>query len=638
MAYHLKLSGFSGGFVGVDVFFVISGYLITGHLIGDLVEGRGVRLADFYAGRVRRILPAATATIVLTMVAGLILQNPLDFSETAGEDARSSALFVSNIWFWLQSTDYLAEAGSPSLFQQFWSLSAEEQFYFVWPILFGLIAWVVACSAGSAAAIKRSLVVCLAALVAASFALSVNASMSDPSAAFFLLQNRGWEMGLGALLALVSVRVGSLLGAGSAWLAALGLGAIVFSIFVYSSSTRWPGAAAALPVVGTVLVIGAGIHDDRSPVGSLLALRPMKAVGRYSYSIYLWHWPLVVLIAEPLNYSTTAVVGVASLTAVLAIASFWLVENPARSSGLLARRTNLTLLAGLGLVGLAVVASFIPVVLGPRLDTGQLSGSALHEPGSPIVVTEFVPADLDPKLSDGTSVDDPNAERNIDCELLERCASGPTDAPVRIVVFGDSHAGHWAPSIERIATDRGWRYDRLTKGGCSVYKFNDEGCANWLGARWLDIGEIQPDILVIASRYDGDVDMAARMSEALVNAPPETKVVLLSDTPESTEVVPRCLAENLEDVVRCEPQWPNPAVEEVNSVLADVAEASGAYFADLTEIMCTTDRCPAIAGNILVYRDRNHITTALRRIARVRRGRPAAPGSVSRSCGGIEVG
>ena len=557
----------------------------------------------------RRILPAATATIVATVAAAVVFQNPLD-SRLTGEDAGSSALFLSNIWFWSQSTDYLAEARNLSLFQQFWSLSLEEQFYILWPIVIGVVTWGVVRVARVTSTVRRWLFGCLLLLVAVSFVLSVRASVENPVAAFYLLHNRWWELGVGALLALAAHRVGPSFARWATPIALVGILGIVVPISLYDVTMRWPGYAATVPVFGTALVIAAGIQNDRLPVGKLVGCYPLQVIGRYSYSIYLWHWPLVVLIAEPRGYDPASSIAVTLLTAALAVASFHLIERPFRTSRLLQTSTNLSIAVGAVLVSVGVLASFTPAVFEPHLDTGRESGAEAHATGESIVPTEFVPSDLVPRLVDGTSENDPNAARNVDCDELGDCTSGDPNAAFRVVIFGDSHADHWAPALKSYAETKSGRFDRLTKGGCGTFKVEQKGCSAWLEARWMDIQAIHPDVLVLANRYQGDLEGAASMAEVVGQAPNGTRVVIFSETPDGPEIVPACLAENLENVRVCEHPWPNDTVGKVNSSLEQVAKQTGATFIDLTSILCTVDRCPSIAGNVLVYRDRNHLTTS----------------------------
>jgi peptidoglycan/LPS O-acetylase OafA/YrhL len=622
VAYHLQVRGFSGGFSGVDVFFVISGYLITGHLVSEAAQGRGIGFRDFYARRARRILPVATVVIIATLLAGAWSQNPLDFAQTTPADARSAALFFSNVRFASLSTDYLADALGGSLFQQFWSLSVEEQFYLLWPTLMFVV---VAGLAGRRRSVRRPTAVALGLVIAGSFALSVVASRDDPIPGFFLLRSRAWELAVGALLAVGAQQIGRVVRPVRSGVAVVGLGGIVFAIVAYGHATTWPGVAAAVPVIGTAMVIAAGIDSSDSLVARGLALRPMQAIGRCSYSIYLWHWPLALLIAEKQGYSTAAAILVAGLTYLLAIGSYGLIEHPVRSSAWLRSNTIASLAMGLGLIVLAVAESFLAALFVPDFDTGRASGAAPHVAGAPPEPTDFVPSDLEPPLIDGTALVDPSAERNIDCGDVGQCSYGDPAADVHVVLFGDSHVGQWAGAIEVLAETEGWHVDRLTQGGCSTFAPSTgpatgvgPGCRTWQEDRWGDIQEMQPDLLILANhsqpQFDGDPQVWERgVEEALTRAPQGTAVAVLAETPVAAERVPQCLAVHLDEVAPCEPEWPTELNVAINERLAGMTRAAGAAFVDLNPILCLDERCPAVAGNLLVYQDRDHITTTFSR-------------------------
>ena len=612
VAYHLHLTGFSGGFVGVDVFFVISGYLITSHLVRDAAAGRRVRFREFYARRARRILPAATVGLVATIGAAMVWQNPLQLAQTTGADARSAALFFANVRFESQATDYLAEAGGVSLFQQFWSLSVEEQFYLLWPTLM-MVA--VLFAARATRSIRKSAAIVLAALVAGSFGVSWYASLHDPIPAFYLLQSRAWEMGVGALLAVAGTHVARVCRPLGGSLALVGAAGILGAIVLYSTSTTWPGVAAVVPVVGTAMVIAGASETRTGSVARLLAVPPMQIVGRYSYSIYLWHWPLVVLIVGTAP-SLAKSVAVVAATAVLAAASFHFVEHPVRRSPWLRAQTNVSLCLGLVLILVAVAASFLPKLFEPALDAGRPSTAPAHMLGAPPVPTDFVPSDIVPRLVDGTSSVDPFAERNVECLELGQCVYGDPDADARVVLFGDSHAGQWAPALADVATSHGWRVDRLTRGGCSSLTATGvPACGAWVRREWDQIEALDPDLVVVSNASDGQFRQAPgpwedRARATLRQVPDGLPLAVLSETPRAAESVPECLSEHLRDVSPCEPTWPAPRTVAINDRLASLAGESGATFVDLTPTLCLAERCPAVAGNVLVYRDAHHVTTA----------------------------
>jgi peptidoglycan/LPS O-acetylase OafA/YrhL len=341
--YHCFHAPFTGGFVGVDVFFVISGFLITNLLLHENTRNARISISRFYARRVRRILPAATLVVLATVLAtyywlGFIAGNQI------ADDAKWTAVFTANIHFGLLGTDYLGSQLPPSPLQHMWSLGVEEQFYLVWPGLFLVLVLLVRGERH-----RNALAATLLGIIGASLAWSVIQTRSNGTWAYFSPFTRAWELALGALvavLATVAARVRP------SWLIELlslcGIGGIVVSALVFNSSTHYPGSAVALPVISTALLIATGCANPRTLVGRALAVRPMQWIGARSYSLYLWHWPFLTIAAEYLGHGLSATQNTGLLLLALAATAitYRLVENPVRHAHVLARRTGLTLAIG----------------------------------------------------------------------------------------------------------------------------------------------------------------------------------------------------------------------------------------------------------------------------------------------------
>ncbi|MDO9354042.1 MAG: acyltransferase, partial [Solirubrobacteraceae bacterium] len=286
---HSWPQAFSGGFVGVDVFFVISGFLITGHLVREVQRSDRISLIGFWARRVRRILPAAMLVLAVVIVATLAVV-PESRWDTFLHEMRASGLYVQNWQLAGSATDYFAAAeGTQSPVQHYWSLSVEEQFYLVWPLLLG----------GAALFLRGpyrrpGLVMLMGGVAAVSLAYSIAETSSDPAAAYFVTPTRVWEFALGGLLSLLPVAAGhERRRAVVSW---VGLLAIAVAVARYDDATAFPGYAALLPVLGTVAVVWAGLPRAPWSPSRLMAARPVQVVGGVSYSLYLWHWPLLILL------------------------------------------------------------------------------------------------------------------------------------------------------------------------------------------------------------------------------------------------------------------------------------------------------------------------------------------------------
>ncbi|MBV8463641.1 MAG: acyltransferase, partial [Acidimicrobiales bacterium] len=293
--YHAGLPGLSGGYVGVDVFFVISGFVITGVLLRERSATGRTSLAHFYARRSRRILPAATLVIVVTVVAAYAVLGIAAGNQTA-VDARWATVFLANFHFAAAGTNYLNAHQLPSALQNFWSLAIEEQFYLVYPTVF-LLVWRLRWRTPP----RVRLLFGLGAVVFVSFLLSVAQTATDPATAYFSPFTRAWELALGAMVALATDRLVRLPAPIAAVLTWVGLGAVFFAAVAFGANTAYPGSAVAIPVVGTALVIAGGAAVPAAGAELLLGRRPFGWLGRLSYSLYLWHWPILILAAESAN-------------------------------------------------------------------------------------------------------------------------------------------------------------------------------------------------------------------------------------------------------------------------------------------------------------------------------------------------
>ena len=368
--FHADLPGVGGGFVGVDVFFVISGFLITGLLWREVSTTGTVGLRRFYGARARRLLPASATVGVITMIGAAVLIPPLQ-ARAVIYDGIASALYVSNFWFIEQQVDYFAgHLSSP--FQHYWSLSLEEQFYLLWPPMMIGTAWLIRHARrrtrAHAPSSHRPYLVVLALVAAVSFALSLAVTYLLPAAAFFSLPTRAWQLAVGGLVALTAVQWRRLPLQAAAIAGWAGLGVILWACTRLSAATLYPGIAALLPVLGAALVIGAGCAAPSQGCGRVLALSPMRAIGRVSYSWYLWHWPVLLLASaspgHPLGLAGR--LAAALVSGGLAVVTLRFIENPLRFAAPIRRSA----LASLALGGAATaVAVCVGVALLVSLPT-----------------------------------------------------------------------------------------------------------------------------------------------------------------------------------------------------------------------------------------------------------------------------
>ncbi|HEY1446371.1 MAG TPA: acyltransferase family protein [Acidimicrobiales bacterium] len=680
VAYHCGLP-VPGGYVGVDVFFVISGYLITSLLWKELSSEGRVSFAGFYARRARRLLPSAVLVIVVTLLVSIAVTGPL-MATAVAKDAVACALYVGNYRFAFQATNYLSSQGPVSPLQNYWSLGVEEQFYVLWPALL-FVAFVVGrrvLGGGRgggrgrhrrvAPAARPGPVLFVLALVAAlSFWSCVYLTHANQPWAFFSLPTRAWELALGGFLAL-AVREGRRL---PTWAAALlgwaGLAAVGWSLFAFNAQTVFPGPAALIPVAGTGLALVAGTRATRLGPSALLGTPPMRAVGTVSYTWYLWHWPVLILapyvVGHALDLPQKVGLGLCSL--LLAVVTTVLVEQPARRSAWLSAQRTRSLLAGAGIsLGAAAMAVVVVIEVPPPVGTGSAAVTHLSAAQNPRTRTATsdtvppavaaaagldaqvnqhvyqslanpdVPANLKPSLSDAAS-DLPVPEDN-GClngytdASVHTCAYGDTGSATSIVLFGDSHALQWFPAIDTLANQQNDAVVVMTKATCppidiSVYNptlgRTYTECDKWKKAELARMASLQPAVVILGfSREYGIpddhvvVDSQAWLSGlskmiTTIEGSTGARVVLMGDDPYPQQSVPQCLSVNLSNTPACSiprhyPYYNPGGIGQEQAV----ASSTGAGYVDTDPWFCISTTCTVIVGNLLVYRDDNHITAS----------------------------
>jgi len=523
LLYHAAVPGFAGGYVGVDVFFVLSGFLITGLLLREVRRTGTISLPTFYARRARRLLPASALVLLVTIVASAFMLPPLRVPDVAG-DTASAALYVSNMRFAFQATDYLQAELAPSPVLHFWSLSVEEQFYLFWPAIVLLVA-------RGRADPGRRIGIAAGAIAIVSFGMSLWLTQANQPWAFFSLPTRAWELGLGAFLAIGATQLARIPDRPAAVLAWVGLAMVALSGVVLNTGTPFPGVAALLPTVGSALVIAGGFRQAAFAPGRWLSMAVPRFLGRISYSLYLWHWPVLILPAVALDTKLPWWArGALVLVAIgLAAATQRWVEDPLRHGrriGTLPRR-NLAMAGALSLVvatvSLGIGTSTANALAGSASTDATadeqaldeiLAGGAARSPAAPTPTATIPPASPgatpdpgataspaappptspDPGATPGPPVLPPTpggpvpaglrpsiGEARTDfplpwddgCHVRQedtisgRCTYASTSSSTTIVLAGDSHALSWFPAVNRLATERGWRLVNLTKSYCA---------------------------------------------------------------------------------------------------------------------------------------------------------------------------
>ena len=448
--FHFGVPGFSGGFVGVDVFFVISGYLITS-IIWRQREASRFSFVEFWARRARRILPALFVMMAAVLAVGWFLMAPKDYEEL-GRSVRYQVMFVSNLLF-MRQEGYFDAASDLKPLLHTWSLAVEEQFYFVFPLLLTLL-----CSR------FKHWRLALFSLLLVSFGLSVWAVAQHPEKAFFLLPMRAWELLAGAMLAIAPASQKRLTPAAAQGISLLGMGLILVAVFGYDNSTPFPGAAALLPVLGVVALIWANEHQS-TWVGRVLSTRLMVGLGLISYSWYLWHWPVFVFgsYAGAEEFGPVLTGGLIALTLILGYLSWRFVETPFRERRILAGRRQILVAAGLGILVLGIAGQALRWTDGLP---SRLSEQALQYARA----SEWRPELMACITDDKSPADTPFC----------RYGRSPA-APAQLLVWGDSHATALIPALEDSARQHGVNVMLASSAGCLPLEGLEHGtrCAEY---------------------------------------------------------------------------------------------------------------------------------------------------------------
>jgi peptidoglycan/LPS O-acetylase OafA/YrhL len=620
---HAGLPGLAGGFIGVDVFFVLSGYLITGLLVRERTDTGQIRYIRFLARRLKRLLPVLLVMLVLVLVAASILLSAYEVRMQSGSFLFSTT-WTSNLFFAFVERDYFSALQSEDLFLHTWSLGIEEQFYLVWPWLVSLAFLFVA----NQTDVKRSrsaLLGILAGLFVASFLLCLYWSRTQPLLSFYMMPSRGWQFALGAG---VFVWFHNLQHSREATarlvpspsfelpISIVGLVLIIGSAVLLTPDVSYPSYLALFPSIGAAMVIAAGIRSKKG-VSSILAHRNFTWLGDHSYSLYLWHWPVLILGGS--FGLTNSPVGIASLLGIsvfLAVLSYRFVELPFwKGHFRKARPVRAILVSVLAMVAVIGVAEGLKRnVYDPPVQTMTADG-------------------YDPRMDWSRAIYD----TGLDCDTWYfeaspvPCGIGARDGESLAVLFGDSIGVQWSSLVTGIFSAPDWQVIVLTKSSCAIVdepQYYDlaggeyEICRQWRNAAIEYIGDLKPDVVIVGSgSYYGLsdsqwVDGTARVLSKLASA--ADKVVVVAGTPKLTFDGPSCLEEpyrfsfRLSDSTReCE-----EALHASNSIdVANYLSLAAAGFdrvsvLDLGDMVCPDLRCSAsTAGGMAVFRDSQHLTT-----------------------------
>jgi len=572
----------NGGFIGVDIFYVISGFLITGLLLREIERTGTINFKEFYARRFKRLLPTSFFVLLVTAVASWLLI-PATMRSSLGRDIIAASLYVSNYLFAWWQADYQNLDATPSPVIHYWSLAVEEQFYLIWPllILFFFIA---------ATKFKKKILLTLlvATVTALSFVFSIYQTETSPIWAFYSLPTRAWELGLGALLVLLPpIKTKKLVGL-------LGFIFIIVSAFIFGETTAFPGVNAVLPVLGTVMLIST-INSWPPFLNDVANSRMFQWLGEISYPLYLWHWPLLVLpstyFARPLAIYERILAIIATI--ILADLTHRFIEEPFRKHKteptLVFKRSGVITLVSV-LIGTAIIFSS-----SDKIDVSGINGavSLAQIKARPLVYDDGCHANYAQTKSD-------------------KCEYADTKSDKTMVLYGDSHAAQWFPALVEIASRSGYRLISLTKSACPSVDtvrldqggFKMSRCKQWRINTIKRIQEINPDVLIMSSfqyfaqpprftdREKWWNDGQRKLLTEVKNVSPH--LIYLTDTPHPLRDIPACLA--------------NYSISKCNTTQrSEDLSISGFNVINPNPWLCSRV-CPAVKDGVVAYRDASHIS------------------------------
>ena len=613
VAFHFGATGLPGGFVGVDIFFVISGYLITRHLQQEIATRGTVNLWAFYARRARRLLPASLFVILVTLIAGYFILAPAE-QELYSKGALFASTYMINVWLIRWSLDYFAPDAASNPFIHFWSLSVEEQFYLAWPALLLLFAWL---RPG-----KRGLFVLMAAVAAVSFALCAWLTQVSQPWAFYFSPLRAWEFAFGGLASMTLLdewarrsRIAPVIG----W---LGVALIAGAYLMVSEEFAFPGFIALVPAAGSVMVLLGGVQGSRVGPNAILALGPAQWVGKLSYSLYLWHWPVAVYAAMLVPEMTGLHIALlVLLTFALSLFSYHLIENPIRRNGWLIAGTVRSLgFAALVTTTGAAIAYASATLAARNLNADPQQRMIAESATRPSFVRQT----------------DPECVADLLTVEPKPCVFGATSSKETVVLFGDSHADHWSTPLVQIANKDSFRLVTFMKSSCRATRITTRvwrlkrtytECDDWRELALKQIIAMKPNMVIISqfaisnmylevidqSEYAGRrKEWAAGVKwtvEALGNA--GIPVVFIRDVPFNKRYVDKCVARALwqgRDSSVCDASRAAAMSDADSAIERDIiAKISNARYVDLTNLFCDATHCHAMIDGQLAFRDRHHI-------------------------------
>lgn len=612
---HAGMAGFSGGYVGVDIFFILSGFLITGALYKEFKANGKLNIVGFYSRRLKRLLPAMVFVIAVTLVAGFILLPDFQVKAQIGS-APFASLWLSNFYFTFAELNYFNELGQNDLFLHTWSLGVEEQFYLVWPLLFLFLVRFEQRRLSERYDVSQRLFAGLCLVFVLSLALSLYWTEKSPILAFYQMPSRAWQFALGALLFFIAsqteFRVTRRSGVAAGLLLLIaGVVAISLCVYLYNDRMPYPGWAALAPSLGAAFVILAGslVPEKSNP----LSLKPMVWLGNRSYSLYLWHWPVLLLVEAVYgNVTGELVVAVIAISLLLTEVTYRLVELPFWKGSISHYKPKTIVQFGTLVMLLALLGSF-HAARQPLVDGVDRSKYASQESRYDVPIIYRLPCDA-----------------WYEHDKVEPCVFGPKDPQKTVVLLGDSIGAQWFSLVAFAYLEQDWRMIVLTKSACPMVDhsyFYDRikqvfsVCDSWRDIVLARIPQWNPEVVVVgsASSYGFSdeewISGSQRVWEKLQGS--GAQIVVLPGTPTLAMNAPACISREIQketaDLAEvCSSDQSGDVAYGVSELLKTAAaDMEGVEVLDLNSWVCPSRTCSAITEDgVVVYRDNKHLTNS----------------------------
>ena len=607
---HFSVNGFQAGFIGVDVFFVISGFLITRLLLQEYAVNGDIKIIRFYAHRIKRLFPALMFMLLITTLAVIMLLSPLEQQQQIAGIA-SSVVWLSNLQFSFSNMNYFLADSSASVVLHTWSLAVEEQFYLIWPII--LLFFFGHFNQGNERRSNQGLFRILLVTAVVGFVFSMLLAIAKPIWAYYLMPSRIWQFAFGALICTLSsdtlakfnqARVRSYLGT-------VGGFGIIMSLIIIDRQTTYPGFIALLPTLSTVVLLLACQQQDNA-TAKIFSVKPLVLTGNLSYSLYLWHWPVLAIAKvfipdATLGQQLMLLIAIVSISAI----SYFAVEQPIRN--------------------LSYFVRFPKRIFAPAIFLIVVSLYAINfwNKQAEILGQDKRFASFTAVTNDVSEVYFNNCDEWFYTSRAKACVFGNQNATKTIVVMGDSVLLHWYPAIKGMYSDKQWRIIVLTKSSCPVvemdYFYARIGrvyyeCHRWRGQSFDLIRQLKPDVVLMGSSFTypfTDNEWQSGMKSTLIKITPYTKqAFLLLSSPVLSKNIPECLAREKWHTLsyvnfkqECDLSSLSPERERVNGLLLKVTEEFvNVKVIDTAEIACPGKTCHGIQNGIITYRDSMHLT------------------------------